>query len=380
MVTHMALGLFDDTGNRIDLVPLSRIMQMRPSFRHIDAVFDDDDLLNAQAEAEETKKKKGNTQMLFKKAESERTIQMRESSYAYKRLNEEKEEWLELDVHKPNSMASREAMRKFHCPREAREVELKFVKPGKVGGGLGYVKSLNYLPNVNFEEDAEEDFIKPADDEEDHQDAGVPTAAGAGEDHSEDGKDDADKDNIPMEEDAEEDTESSFQKELTNRIAKLLQGRGGVPIPYPVIRSRYHASVTDEDLLQAISASAAIVRGNFLLKSSLLGLSSPPVANARDLILILLNKYGFVQQDKLMQVYDSLEDGEDIAKVIITHDILGGIMDLVGKKTLNGIELKVDDDPTIEADFPEVARMHHDYWKRKEDLLSEYVELYEGQM
>jgi Sin-like protein conserved region. len=39
--THMALGLFDSTGNKIDLVPLNSIIQMRPTFRHVDALFDE---------------------------------------------------------------------------------------------------------------------------------------------------------------------------------------------------------------------------------------------------------------------------------------------------------------------------------------------------
>lgn len=369
ITTHMALGLFDDTGTKIDLVPLHRILQMRPSFKHIDAVFDDDDLLSKQAQAEDGKKKEGSNPILFKKSESERTVQIRESSYAHKRACEEKEEWLTLDVHGMRSVGRREAMKKFYCSKEEREVDLKFAKPGKVGGGTGYVKSLNYLPNVNFEEDAEEDFVKPV--------------AGVGE--KERGLavvgEDEDEDNMPMDEDGEEgDTESSFHRELTDRIAKLLQGRGGVPIPFPVIRSRYHPSVTDEDLLQATSASAVLVRGNFLLKSSLLGLTSPHVANARDLILILLNKYGFVQHDKLKAVYESLDEVEDIAKIIVTEEILGALLNLVGRKTLNGVELKVDDDPTIEAYFGKVAKKHNDYWKSKEALLTEYVGLYEDQM
>jgi len=375
MVTHMALGLFDNTGTKIDLVPLHRILQMRPSFIHIDAVFDDDDLLNQQAQAAESNKKKDvNAPIMIKKAESERTIQMRESSYAFKRSEEMKEEWLTLDVHGSNSAQRREALRKFACPRDRRDVNLKFVKPGNVGGGVGYVKSLNYLPNINMEEDAEEDFLKPVAGVLEEED--VVVVGGNNYDEEEEDNDDV---NVAMEEE-EEETESMFQKELTDRIAKLLQGRGGVPIPYPVIRTRYHASVTDEDLLQAISASAAMVRGNFLLKSSLLGLTSPHVANARDLILILLNKYGFVQQDKLAAVYASLDERDDIAKIIVTQDILGALLDLVGRKTLNGVELKVDDDPTMEADFGEITKMHSEYWKRKEDLLAEYVVLYEDQM
>ena len=87
-----------------------------------------------------------------------------------------------------------------------------------------------------------------------------------------------------------------------------------------------------------------------------------------------------MQRDKLMAMYEALDEGEDIAKIIVTRDILGALCELVGRKAENGIELKVDDDPTMEADFGEVVARHDAYWKRKEELLEEYVGLYEEQM
>ena len=75
-----------------------------------------------------------------------------------------------------------------------------------------------------------------------------------------------------------------------------------------------------------------------------------------------------------------LDERDNIAKVVVTRAILGELCDLVGRKTVNGVELKVDDDPTMEANFGEVVRMHDAYWKSKEDILAEYVGLYKDKM
>ena len=142
----------------------------------------------------------------------------------------------------------------------------------------------------------------------------------------------------------------------------------------------YQHSIPNFDLIHAISASALLVRGKILLKITLLGLTSPHVTNAQGLRLILLKKYGFVQRDKLMAVYQALDERDNITKVIVMRDILGALCDLVGRKTISGVKLKVNDDPKMEANFGEVVRMHDVYWKRKEDLLAEYVGIYEDMM
>ena len=47
---------------------------------------------------------------------------------------------------------------------------------------------------------------------------------------------------------------------------------------------------------------------------------------------------------------------------------------------MNGVNLKVEDDTTIKADFGEVVMIQDEYWKMKEDLLVEYIGQYEDQM
>ena len=69
---------------------------MRPSFCHIDAVLDDNDLLAKQLSTTEGKKKVN--PILFKKLDSERMVQICELLYVFKRASKEEEEWLTLDV------------------------------------------------------------------------------------------------------------------------------------------------------------------------------------------------------------------------------------------------------------------------------------------
>jgi len=191
-----------------------------------------------------------------------------------------------------------------------------------------------------------------------------------------------------------------WKKRLTASVATLLQGRegGGRPIPYLVIRSRFPfplSGVSDEALIEALSACAVLVRGNFVLKSSLLPFTNRHIQDARDLILLLLNKYGFVQREKLIQVYsrggntnsihkmDSATPGnenEEDLDSIVTADNINAILDIVGRKTLNGMELKIDDDFTLDEHFPHLVRRHAEYWLRKEARLAKLVTSYERLM
>ena len=163
-----------------------------------------------------------------------------------------------LDVNGPRSGERRDATRKVCCAMEERNVDLKFVKSRRIGGERGYVKSLNYLPNVNFEEDAEENFVKPSTDPVGPKE-GKKGFTTAGVDDSDDDNNDG-EDNITMEQNGEEEaTESMFQKEQTNRIIKLLKGRGGVPISYPhqevekIKASSYSRNFTNDLVILTVS-------------------------------------------------------------------------------------------------------------------------------
>jgi hypothetical protein len=223
--THMALGLFDSTGNKIDLIPLKSIIQMRPTFRHDDALFEDrsvmgdgveDDEEDVDGTSKQTDKEKTSKPVLFQKSENERTILARKSSYAYKKASEEAEEWMELDVHGPGS--------------EERKA---------------------------------------------------------------------------------------------------------------------------------------------VMKSSLMPLSLA-VANARDAILVLMIKYGIVQRHLLLKAFE--KSGEE--SVVITAHVLNSLLEMIARKTTNGMEMKLEDDMTFETDFQAIARLHEMYWDKREKELKRFIDLY----
>jgi hypothetical protein len=53
-------------------------------------------------------------------------------------------------------------MKRAYCPRDDRDKHLRFLKAGKRGGNIGYVKSLNYLPNAADEETVEDLLLDPS--------------------------------------------------------------------------------------------------------------------------------------------------------------------------------------------------------------------------
>jgi len=353
--THMALGLFDSTGTKIDLIPLKSIIQMRPSFRHVDALFDDGSVVESGQDDEnedegedggttsQADKGKTSKPVMFQKSENERTILARKSSYAYKKASEEAEEWIDLDVHKPGSEERKVVMKKAYCPKDARDKILRFIKAGKRGGNAGYVKSLNYLPNATTEETVE-DFV-----------AGPESAV--------------------LSQDGNSLQQPEWMKELAARVATLLQKRQGVPVSYAVIRSRFHPSISDHALIQALSASASLVRGNFVMKSSLMALSNI-VANVRDVILILMIKFGFVQRHLLTRTFEKSGD----ESCVVTSDVINSLLAMIARKTRNGMEMKLDDDLTFETEFPVIARLHEMYWDKKQTELKRFIKLYESEM
>lgn len=344
MKTHMAMGIFDSTGNKIDLIPLKSVLQMRPTFRHVDALFDD----KTGEEEEELRKKEAEDDMtskpiMFKKPENEHAMMQRKSSYAFKKANEDAEEWVELDVFGPKSDERKYTMKKAYCSRDSRDKTLRFMKAGKVGGSGGYVRSLNYLP-TGTADDTIEEFV-----------AGGEAAV--------------------MSDDGSQLQQPEWMKDLTGKVSALFQGKQGIPISFPVIRSRFGSSISDFALLQALSASAALVRGNFVLKSSMMALC-PIVASARDVILVLMVKYGYLQRHLLVNTFEN--SGEE--SVVITTEVINSLLEIIARKTLNGMEMKLDDDMTFEKEFQPFAKMHERYWAKKEMALKKYIILYEEQM
>ena len=66
--------------------------------------------------------------------------------------------------------------------------------------------------------------------------------------------------------------------------------------------------------------------------------------------------------------------------MVITAEVINSLLDIIARKALNGMEMKLDDDMTFEKEFQTFARMHECYWEKKDTALSNYIKLYEAQM
>eukprot|EP00957_Ditylum_brightwellii_P149738 11403550-Ditylum_brightwellii.AAC.1 len=259
----MALGRFDLSGSRIDIVPLCKsVMQMRPTFRHVDALYDDG---SAEKEAEQAAKD-GET-IKFKKKESDRAALARRTSYAYKKASEAGEEWTELMVQSMRMEEARKKSREVVCSR--KEVNLHIVtkggkeeKKGEKGDdndegtkgnrrddSYAYIKSLNYLPMADLVEEEDDQFealvnLDDDDEEEISDDDDANAVASARQERQIQHRAEA-------------------LKEVTTRITHLLHEGYGGPTPYRILRdTKYpkHVIKDDQLLLEALSSCAVMVR------------------------------------------------------------------------------------------------------------------------
>jgi len=103
---------------------------------------------------------------------------------------------------------------------------------------------------------------------------------------------------------------------------------------------------------------------------------STPVSNARDTILLLMIKYGLVQRKFLIRAYQN--SGEEA--VVVTADVINSLLNLIAKKALNGMVLKLNDDMTFETRFQTSAALHEMYWQRKSKELETYIQLYDNEL
>jgi len=369
--THMVLGKLEstvtvgddvnvETKTALHLVPLSHITQMRPSFSHIDeAMMQTDDQMqkdaDAAAEAEETtKNKKEKKSIMFQKKESERAALARQNSYAYKKSLEDAEEWLPLTVHDSDTPKAQEVRDAILCPSPhtilvdntntapstttssttttgpvgTGEQEGSVVTNGKSQNHKSpqemYIQSLNYLPE-----------------------AGDGVGASAGDDMQ---------------------IEEGNLQHVTGKITKLLHL--GWPVPYSVVRSHFSpTTVTDQDLIKALSCSAVMVRGNFVLQSHLTPyVNEPIIAQARTYILFLFQTLGYVQRFRLDRVYEGVSR--------MSSEILLMLLQEIGVKCENGWKFKLEDDVTFYQAFQEQAQMHTNYWERQKERYEPNMKLY----
>lgn len=391
-LTHMALGKLNRTGTRLNVVPLQKhVLQMRPSFRHLNPE-DDEPGGTAASESHAELEKNGGRQrpIMYQKKETERSIAAKRSSYAYQRASEEAEDWVELDVHgrrtRQWSPARQDAMLKVKC--QDRDVVLRPARnPTSQEEDGGYVKSLNYLDSLVARGGAGgsgETFV------ENLSEWAPSTLNALNEDKT------PEKDNVDHGIDMEETTASpsvgaaeQATAELAAKLAILLQHGNGTPIPYRVLRARFHPNkVPDRMLTVALSSVAVLVRGNFSLRSHLAKFlhlaggeeQKRTLMDLRDVILLLLNMHGAVQRERLTRACSAMAAQGARGYKAVTADTVAFVLGTVARKSPHGMcwVAKVEDDEGFAAEFPEVGACHGVYWTKKKEMLLALLGFYEN--
>jgi RPC5 protein len=306
--THMAVGRLVHDGTVLQLIPLQRMVQMRPTFAHVD---DSDPQSSLPVETEDSQRKsKEPKQVLFQRKESERAELIRKSSFAYLKASEEREEWIDLTVRHPISSEYRNSL-------------AQLTSVGKSSSTLplptwsherDFVRSLDYLPSRP--EDEQAGALSPWSDVEDGGDSTAPYAA------------------------------------IVKRLIQLLNR--GVPVPFSILRAEFPSSVDTFDLLQSLASCAVLVRGNFYLHSKLLVGWDHTAMEARQFCLFLLQTYGHVQRRGLIHVYgeDSAPWMEDILLQIAIRDSYGWLP-------------RIADNVVFALEFSETVQLHNQYWERQ---------------
>lgn len=377
LVTHTALGILSPKGESLHLIPLVHpTKQMRPSFQHIDDINADRTEDSSSSNAKEARKHNthsadeesdgmGEQPILLQKKESDKTIAIRQSSYAYKKALQAAEQWIDLQVHtdRLHRNAVQNKRREAYCSNLTRNLRLA---PG-VATPKAYISTLNYLPVSLEDVDRISSTVLAA---------AQPSSPGSEEEglHHTD-----------------EEQQNLLLRELTARLTTTLQR--GLPIPLSMIEHRY-PDIDSRLLLTALLGCAVLVRGNFIIKSSLWGLS-PVEQDARDAIIWILNRYGHVQRYRLLPWIaaapsDSAEEEPnltdtsyfDIAESTqqptqLKEESINHIVMSMCRKVEKGWECRLEDDDTLAARFPLVAVTYGNYWSFRQHGIQKYLDLYE---
>jgi len=349
----------------LHLVPLQRITQMRPSFHHVNEATmhlssNSGDEMDTTAGSSSAQDNAASRRPLpFQKKESERAALARKSSYAYKKMSEDSEGWITLEVYGEDSIEAEEIMEQVHCTAPFNPLLLPATGTGQIdtssmghvasnpdvtlqsqhsqqpqqqqeaSGGppsslSPYVQSLNYLPQTDF--------------------GSSKTSAWTDESGA---------------------TQDLVMTTVTKMVELMHQGW---PMPYSVLRAQFDRQMyTDEILLQALSSCAFLVRGNFILQSRLLPLPTA-VGQARTFLLLMLQSVGVVHRPRLEYTYQ----GDDQ----VTPEVLLMLLEQVATRTTSGWKPKIDDDLVFESNFPDAVSVHLAFWKKQVRRFSGMVERY----
>jgi DNA-directed RNA polymerase-3 subunit RPC5 len=330
--THLALGKMiankEDGVNGLHLVPLSKILQLRPSFHHVDeaAMYAMATTPEEARQIERAAAAGERTPLGLQKKESERAAMQRKSSYAYKKACEEAEMWQPLEVSGPDEPLAAKAFAKVICPNP--NDALLVCPPDNNNNNNGgsnnninlnaqYMKTLNYLPLSQKQKDVLEEGV---------------------------------------------------DDELSKIAVQLVQmmGQGG-PMPFSILRSRFPSSTEDDTLFEALGTCALLIRGNFILHSKYLPLT-PKVAEARTFLLFLLQTLEVCHRARLEHVFSEDED--------VPSEALKMLLDQVAQKSKAGWTLKVEDDETFPERYPQAVQVHLDFWVNQIGRFGPFLERY----
>jgi len=332
--THLAIGRWSDDGASVHLTPLYRTIQVRPSFQHFnDRINCVSEHPSANDADEEKRNDKTARPLQFKKKESEKAIAARKSSYAFKRESEESEEWDTLNVHGTGSEECAAKRKDCVCPPHKMMKELNLngrVYKNAATSGSSYIQSLGYLP--------------------DH----VPAV-----------QNDWAKNEDP--------------NSLVTTVTKILLK--GYPIPITMLQKKFEpvGGVDSDDLLTACCAAGVLIRGNFLIKSSLCGALSGNMKDARDVLLLLMCKYGAVRRSQLTNLLKtklnvSKEELNYVLQKFATQRTTEGRGTISVSGANNGYwEMKIEDFAEFSNEYPEVSQKFDDFWATREEELEEIL-------
>lgn len=395
--THLAIGGWSQDGKSIHLTPLSQsVLQMRPTFAHIDAAEGALTSHSGTTTQEDlaAMANKNKPQPIFLKSSASggnkggaNSNSSQRQTYAEKKAQEESEDWSSLNVYGPGSTECKEQKKKIeNCFDAGVNIQFGACNGRRLFGqekdhykqdGKNYIKTLDYLPQTHTS--LELNTFEEEDDVEN-----VMT-----------------ENNNPSEENANYQERKNLHmiKSFASKIAAQMIRSEGCPLPYMALYKRYlpPASAIDENMLSAfatgLSGSSVLIRGScFVLKSSLMTWLHPSAKDMRDLILILLNRDGVVMREKLLKIdiknlkgaklsEDSEDDDEEDsdAELKIKAEIIQYLLSQVANKEKNCWVAKYDDgDGSFERDFPIEATKHYEYWEKRKRALKQDIEKYDA--
>lgn len=364
--THMCLGRLTKTTDKDDnestsklhLVPLDHILQMRPTFSHVDeqshpgsssaTVLDDPSDFVGESDTKRP--------VAFQRKESERAALARKSSYSYQRASELSETFQELTVLVDENHSKSVVDRIIQEGNEHRENRLlvsmeedEYVNTEgereasqRVHDNVSYIHSLVYTKEDGRTSTAPAPTTAPASNP-------APTTP----------------------------TKPLNLTSLAAHVAQVISM--GHPVPFSIIRNQYSTQYTDnETLWSALLTVSVRVRGNLCLHSSYLSGVDPSLQRLRTFVLLLFETRPkeSVQRKRLESVFCN---GDDSATAVWPSAVLS-VLEQVGRRQqqpTGGWTTKIDADPTFSAPM-EVNQVWNNYWKQQEQRFCKELQKYDS--